>query len=234
MATPALILQHGDWGPPALLAEWARARGIPICIHRVDLSPHDMPEPDDRPFVASLGSDHNPNDRHVPDVEAELALIERAVAFDVPVLGLCYGGQLLAAVLGARVEQAPEPELGWHRVQTHDAAVVPPGPWLQWHYDRFELPPGARELARSPLALQAFAHGPHLGLQFHPESTIEIVMEWARLDSERLTALGIDDGQALVEAGRRHAAAARVAAFQLFDAFRDRARRRGLTKRSAA
>ena len=77
--------------------------------------------------------------------------------------------------------------------------------------------------ARSPRALQAFTHGRHLGVQFHPESTIEIVQEWARLDGERLSTLGIEDGEALVESGRRHAAAARAAAFRLFDAFWRRA-----------
>jgi GMP synthase-like glutamine amidotransferase len=219
----ALILQHGDWGPPAILAEWAAARGIPYHVHRVDLDPQGIPELDGQPFVVSLGSDHNPNDRHLPDVAAELRYVERAVAQGVPVLGLCYGGQVLAAVLGAQIERAPEPELGWHLVQSRVPSLIPEGPWLQWHYDRFTLPPGAEELARSPRALQGFAHGPHLGVQFHPESTIEIVKEWARLDAERLTTMGIDDGEALAEQGRGDVARARRDAFALFDGFWQRA-----------
>jgi hypothetical protein len=100
---------------------------------------------------------------------------------------------------------------------------VGPGPWLQWHYHRFTLPRGAHELARSPRALQAFTHGPHLGVQFHPESTIEIVQGWARLDGERLRALGIEDGEALAGDGAHLAPAARSGAFNLFDAFWERA-----------
>jgi GMP synthase-like glutamine amidotransferase len=138
------------------------------------------------------------------------------------VLGLCYGGQVLAQVLGGNVERAPEPELGWHPVQTTAPATIDEGPWLQWHYDRFTVPPGAEVLATSPQAVQAFARGRHLGVQFHPESTIEIAREWARLDGERLSALGIDDGEALLARGRPHADAARRAAFQLFDAFWER------------
>lgn len=224
MSAAALILQHGDWGPPDLLGEWARERGIPVEVHCAHLG-EPLPQLEHRPFVVSLGSDLSPLDRHLPVVADELELLGRAVQADVPVLGLCYGGQMLATVLGGRTEAAPEPELGWHRVESEDPAEVPEGPWLQWHYHRFTLPPGARALAHSPRALQAFSHGRHLGVQFHPESTIETVQEWARLDAERVATLGIPDPPGMVEQGREHAAAAREAAFRLFDAFWERARR---------
>lgn len=215
---PALILQHGEWGPPALLGEWARERGIPYEVHRVDLE-STLPELDGQPFIASLGSNYSPLDSDVTDVIVERDLLARAVEREIPVLGLCYGGQLLAAVLGGSIERAPEPELGWHKVKTCDPETVSDGPWLQWHYDRFSLPPDAEELASSARAVQAFRKGPHLGVQFHPESTIEIVKEWARLDAERVAELGITDGQALAEAGRAQADRARHDAFRLFDAF---------------
>ncbi len=219
MSAPALFLQHGEDGPPGLLADWARERGIPFVVHRVDLDPGNLPEIRDQPFIVSLGSDRSPNDRDVAEVAAELELLERAVACGIPVLGVCYGAQALAVVLGGIVERAPEPELGWHHVESHAPEWIPEGPWLQWHYDRFTLPPGARVLARSARALQAFAHGPHLGLQFHPESTVEIVAGWARSDAKRLVELGIEDGERLADAGRDHVRAARAAAFKLFDAF---------------
>ena len=93
----------------------------------------------------------------------------------MPVLGLCYGGQVLAAVLGAEVGPAPVAELGWRAIETDDAELVPAGPWLEWHFERFCTPPGAIELARTADAPQAFRIGPHLGVQFHPEATVEIV-----------------------------------------------------------
>lgn len=219
----ALILQHGTWGPPALLGEWARARGLGYDVHRADLG-EPLPELDGQLFIASLGSDHSPRDTHAQVVTAELEFVERAVAKDIPVLGLCYGGQVLAQVLGGEVEAAPAPELGWHRVESSAPEIVPPGPWLQWHYDRFTLPPRAEQLATSEIAVQAFTHGRHLGVQFHPESTIEIVAEWARLDAGRIAGLGIEDGEALLQRGRHDAAAAKRAAFELFDAFWERSK----------
>lgn len=223
MSRAALILQHGELGPPAILAEWCAARGISIEVHRSQ-SRAPLPELNGQAFVASLGSQHNPDEEHVEEVAAELAFIAEATRRDVPVLGLCFGGQMLAKVLGGRMERAPAPELGWYTIETADSALVPAGPWLQWHFHAFTLPPGAEQLAVSDAGVQAFAHGPHLGLQFHPESTIEIVRRWARADRERLRTLGISDSEALLERGRRHAKEARSAAFQLFDAFYARAR----------
>ena len=84
---------------------------------------------------------------------------------------------------------------------------------------RFTCPPGAREVARTEHATQAFRQGRHLGLQFHPESTVDVVAGWARKDAERIKALGIDDGLALIETSDERKQAAREAAFRLFDAF---------------
>jgi GMP synthase-like glutamine amidotransferase len=212
-----LVLQHGDWGPPGLLADWAAAREIPLHIHRADLG-EPLPALNGQAFVASLGSPHNP-DSAVPEVQAELRFIDGAVDRGIPVLGLCFGGQMLAKVLGGRIERAPRPELGWHAISSSAPDLVPEGPWLQWHFDRFTLPPGATELARSERAVQAFTHGPHLGVQFHPESTIEIVRSWAWADRGR-----VSDGEALLERGRHHAESAAQAAFDLFDAFWERTR----------
>ncbi len=219
----ALILEHEADTPPGLLAEWANQRGLSFEIHR---SYEDSPPPPvaGRSFVCCLGSSNSPLDRHLPAVQQTLALVGDAVASGVPVLGLCYGGQVLADVLGGRVEHAPEPEIGWYDVETDDPELIPAGPWLEWHYERFTLPPGARELARSPAGVQAFSHGPHLGTQFHPESTIAIVSRWAAMDTENLGRLGID-AAARLEAGGDQEPVARANAFKLFDGFWQRAER---------
>jgi len=223
MSTPAsaLVLEHEPNTPPGLLAEWARSRGIPFEVHRT-YTQDPKPTVAGRSFVCCLGSENSPLDRHVPAVLQTLALIEEAVAGDVPVLGLCYGGQVLADVLGGEVGHAPEPEIGWYEIETDDPELIPAGPWLEWHYERFTVPPGALELARSAGGVQAFSHGPHVGTQFHPESTIEIVSKWAAMDTENLKRLGID-AMARLESGRGQAPLAKANAFKLFDSFWQRA-----------
>ena len=215
---PALIRQHGHTGPPAVLGDWLRDRAIPAVIHPAYLG-IPAPDPTQFAFVASLGSANSPAETDKAAVREELDLLERAVAEAVPVLGLCFGGQALATVLGGAVERASAPELGWVELDTRDPDQVPSGPWLAWHWDRFVLPDGAEELASTALGSQAFRAGPHLGVQFHPESRIEQVAVWARKDAERTARYGVTDGVERLEAGRAHQTTAEANAYRLFDGF---------------
>jgi GMP synthase-like glutamine amidotransferase len=206
---PVLIRQHVDGAPPALLAEWLDERRLRYELSRSWLH-EPLPDPRAYAFVVSLGHDAAAYETHLPAVAAEIELLRAAIAHDVPVLGLCFGGQALAAALGAKVERAPTAELGWREITTDDPNLVPAGPWLEWHYDRFTTPAHATEIARTADAPQAFRLGPHLGVQFHPEATVEIVTEWAHSDERP------DEAPTATPAQR---AAAREAAFRLFDAF---------------
>ena len=213
-----LVRQHGESGPPALLGEWLDARGIAYVVS--DSRTNHTPDVREFDAVASLGCRYSPADAEVEQVKAEIELIGRAVEHDVPVLGLCFGGQVLAHVLGGTIEPAPTPEFGWREIDTDEPDAIPAGPWLLWHYQRFTVPPGATEVARSQDATQAFRYGRHLGLQFHPESTTDIVEGWARKDAEKLKTVGVTDGLALINAPAERQDAAKRAAFRLFDAFR--------------
>jgi GMP synthase-like glutamine amidotransferase len=101
---PILIRQHEEMTPPGLLVDWLRERGIPFKVHPSWLGT--APDLTSYSFVASLGSPYGPNDTHETAVVEELKLIEAAVESELPVLGLCFGGEVLSAVLGGRVERA--------------------------------------------------------------------------------------------------------------------------------
>jgi hypothetical protein len=103
---PVLIRQHLESAPPGTLASWLDARGLAYEVDRSWLG-GPLPDPGDYAFVASLGHERGANDTDEAAVTAERELLGLAVAREVPVLGLCYGGQVLAAVLGGHVGPAP-------------------------------------------------------------------------------------------------------------------------------
>jgi GMP synthase-like glutamine amidotransferase len=220
---PALVLEHEADAPAGLLADWAVDRGIALEVFAwhdaaVATQARAAPDVEGRPFVVALGSEASAFDDGVPWLARERAVLDRALALDVPVLGICFGGQHLARALGGTVARASRPEVGWLEVESLDPATVPPGRYLQWHRDAFTVPPGATELARSPVGAQAFRHGRHLGVQFHPEVTPAIAMGWAT-DYPRSVAAAGTTVEEVRRGGERHAADARRRAFALFDAF---------------
>jgi len=152
-------------------------------------------------------------------IGAEVEFLREAHEAGVPVLGICFGGQALAAALGGSVRRAPGFEIGWFDVDTDDASLVGPGPWFQWHFDQFTSPPGATTFASTPLGPQAFTLGRSLGLQFHPEITPEQLAAWfdnggaAALESHGL------DVAALLRETEDTAAAASARTHALVDAF---------------
>jgi GMP synthase-like glutamine amidotransferase len=214
------VLQHGPHGPPGVFGEWLDSRGVPHVVHEAWHAPL-PPDPADFAFVASLGSEHSAAAEDPAWVALEVDLLRRAIDAGVPVLGLCFGGQALAVALGADVRDADVPEVGWMQIETEEPDLVPSGPWLNFHFEVFDVPPGAREVARSAAAPQAFTLGPHLGTQFHPEVTPEIVDVWAQLE-QRLPRAGVTREE-LYEQGRREIGAARRQAERLFDAWWARA-----------
>jgi GMP synthase-like glutamine amidotransferase len=123
----------------------------------------------------------------------EIAFARSAISLGVPVLGICFGGQMLAAAVGGSVERAPEPEIGWTMVDSAHPGLIDGGPWFQWHFDRFSLPGAVPVLARTMLAQQAFQAGRTLGVQFHPELTCSVLECWLSTGgAAQLAACGVD------------------------------------------
>ena len=214
----ALVVQLCDDDGPGRLGGWLRASGLDLDVVRPDIGaalPGDLSDHDGFVVLGGPQAAYDP-----PAVAAYLepvmALLRRAVADRVPTLGICLGGQLLARALGGVVRRGVQgPELGAHLVVKRDVAAedrvfrdVPFTPdVIQWHYDEIaELPPSAVLLASSPAyANQAFRVGDCAwGLQFHIETTPEMVRQWTEQDRGQASALGLDVDAALAGAVAAH------------------------------
>jgi len=190
--------------PPGYLAEIMQERGITYDTVNVE----DTPLPDLSGYAAIIalgGPQHAAADDKHPYLVQEKALIRKAAEQDIPYLGICLGGQLLAHALGAQVTKHHMIELGFLEVQlTQEGRADPLFEGLpdhlqvfQWHMDVFDIPSGGVRLATSGNAPnQAFRYGRRAyGLQYHIELTPDIFHDWLQYlpsDLEVVNALGPD------------------------------------------
>jgi GMP synthase (glutamine-hydrolysing) len=168
-----------------------------------------------------------------PHLAAEMRLIEQALKRELPVLGICLGAQLLAAVLGSQVAPGPRKEIGWHPVTLSPAAASDqlfsgaPRSFdgFHWHGDVFTLPEGAIPLGRSPMTeLQAFRYGATAwGVLFHLEVTEQMVHDMVATFAEELGTAGLTPAIVLRDLAARIAGLQIVAA-GVFDRWIDMVR----------
>jgi GMP synthase-like glutamine amidotransferase len=213
----ALVIQYDAGAPGGLVSEWLDERGAEQELCRIDGERPDV-DPRDYDLIVPLGSEAAAYDDAVPWLADQLTMLHRAGEADIPVLGICFGSQLLARALGGRALPAERSEIGWMAVESRDPSLVPAGPWLQWHHDTFTVPAGAALLADSPAGPQAYTIGRSLGVQFHPEVTPEIVEAWVAADGEALDRHGIDRDRLLAQT-RALAGENRLRARRLLDVF---------------
>ena len=184
---PVLILQNLSFDGPAYLGRWLERNGLPYEVfdsERGDTYPRRI---DSYCALAVLGGEMSANDP-MPSLRQAEALILQALDANLPLLGHCLGGQLMARALGARVHESPAPEIGWQTMQVADSLSA--RAWFgdgrepvvyHWHSEAFELPASAELLASSAACPhQAFTLGPHqLAMQFHVELDSEKLAVWA-------------------------------------------------------
>lgn len=183
-----LAIVHQRDAGPGVFAEAIRDAGGELDEWTLAERPQPPADPFGYDTVLVLGGAMNVDegDRHGWIAEEE-ALLRELLAREMPLLGLCLGGQLLAAAAGAQPRRASRPEIGWHQVEVTPegegdplfAPLAPAFEAFQWHSYEFPLPPGAVPLARSEVCLQACRLGERAwALQFHPEVSRKDALHW--------------------------------------------------------
>ncbi len=200
-----LVVVPSDTDPPARLGDWLREAGLDLDERRLgpsDTLPADLTGHDGLLVLGGPQSAADPDE--VSGLGGVRDLLRQAIERDVPTLAVCLGAQLLAQAGGGRVRRGTEgPEAGPGLVAKRDAADADPvfGPLplspdvVQWHHDEIsQLPQGATLLASNPrYQNQAFRVGRRVyGLQFHIETTPQIVRAWADDDAEGVAATPFD------------------------------------------
>ncbi|NIJ38326.1 GMP synthase (glutamine-hydrolysing) [Sphingopyxis panaciterrae] len=180
MTKTGLIIRHVPHEGIAGYREPIEAAGY--ALDRIDVGDPafaalDLAEPD---LLIMMGGPMGvyERDRH-PWIACQLRRLARRLEADRPTLGVCFGAQMMAAAMGARVYSGPAKEIGFAPLMING----PPSPLrhleevavLHWHGDTFDLPDGAELLASTgAYAHQAFRRGRNiLALQFHAEMGLD-------------------------------------------------------------
>ena len=187
---PIRIFRHLVCDGPGYLGEFLDRHRVPwelSCLQQGRSVPNEIGHLSGLVF---MGAAVSVND-DLPWLPEELALIRAAYAADIPMMGICFGGQLMSKALGGEVTRGEGMEIGWHPLTRLNSADHHPdtGGWLDglpvhfdtfhWHADTFSLPPGAEPLLRSRCYRnQAYTLGDHLAMQFHLEMTHEMLEGW--------------------------------------------------------
>jgi GMP synthase-like glutamine amidotransferase len=188
--------QHVPFEGLGAIEGWLRARGHTLACTRFYAGEPPPVNPDGFDWLIVMGGPMNVYQYEAyPWLSSEKHLIREAITAGKRVLGICLGAQLIADVLGGKVYQNGECEIGWYPVRAVSAGVSSPfafpreTPVFHWHGDTFSLPPGSAWLAESDgCAHQAFAVGTRvLGLQFHLEMTAAGVSGIAQACAGELT-----------------------------------------------
>lgn len=191
---PVAIFRHAATEGPGYFATFLSERSIPMELFKID---EGMAVPQDVTQFSGLvfmGGPMSVND-DLPWIPKSLDLIRDAVSRDIPVIGHCLGGQLMAKALGGAVGRNPVKEIGWGEVTVLDNPVA--HAWFNgapakfdsfhWHGETFTIPAGATRILESIYCPnQAFALGKHLGMQCHVEMTEEMIKSWCVVGTDEI------------------------------------------------
>lgn len=173
-STAIAILHHPDdtlGSLPELLDE----RGIQL--HRQCVT-DPLPAAEHADLFFIMGSAESAHDDTLPWIQPELIWLEQLLAVNKPMLGICFGSQIIARAMGGKALPLSQPEIGFITVEPATPAWHHPGPWLNFHFDTFQLPADVTLLGVSDQAFQSYRRGNCWAVQFHPEIDSAMYASW--------------------------------------------------------
>lgn len=211
-----LVADHVD-RDLGLLADLFQDRGFtPQYLERGAMTA----DPVEAELVVLLGSNRSAHDPvHAAVVDSETSFIRATLSQGTPIIGICYGAQVLARALGGSSRRGYVPECGWTWVDSSNELLCPPGLWGQMHHDIIVPAATSEIIGWSSAGPQAFidesGNARAIGWQFHPELTLATFRRWLARNysgSER------SDAAAVLAHASQHAPATVPRAAALFRA----------------
>jgi GMP synthase-like glutamine amidotransferase len=175
----AHCLQHVPFEGLGSIESWLEAHGCEL-THTRFFESAGLPDTRAIDFLVIMGGPMSVNDEdEFPWLASEKQFVREVIESGKPVLGICFGAQIIASAMGARITPNPAKEIGWFPIQAVDSndgstfRFPASETVFHWHGETFDLPPGAMRLAKSEgCENQAFQLGKAvIGLQFHLETT---------------------------------------------------------------
>jgi len=182
---PVLILAHQIPEHPAYLTTWLKSNNVSYQLFNAGKNQEFPTSIEPYSALAVMGGGMSANDPLLSNRQAEI-LILQSMYRDIPVIGHCLGGQLMAKALGGKITTSFQPEIGWQEIRYIDNPSTtewfgtnPTDTVIHWHYETFSIPTGANLLATSYACQnQAFSVGKHLAMQFHIEIDEAKAVAW--------------------------------------------------------
>ena len=213
-----LVLKNIEREGPGLFLKIAKEKGFLPEIYNLSLG-EKLPEAKKDDLILIMGGPMGVRDIDNEKyfwLREEIDFLKRAIGNQISIIGVCLGAQLIAHILGGKIERLKDqsnkenkPELGWSEISSIDEKcneeislrIKEPLRVLHWHGDRIILPPQAQLLASSTRCReQLFKVGELIyGLQFHVETEGSMTSDWIKEDKKFIISRLGKNGQKILK-----------------------------------